>query len=329
MLTAFGPMTVALLATVAVGGVAYALLYPLISGEARAEKRMKDITVAEIEARRARKIPDAASSRRHQVEESLKKVEQRQRSRKNPPLSARLQQAGLNWTKNQFLIGSAALGIVGAALAFLFGMAWYVALGIAFAAGAGVPRWLLAYLKKKRETRFTDELPNAIDVIVRGVKAGLPLNDCIRVIASETQEPVKGEFRAIAEAMGVGMPLGEACGKMYDRVPLPESNFFGIVIAIQQSAGGSLAEALANLSRVLRERRKMKAKIQAMSMEAKASAAIIAALPIVVMLLVYLTSPNYIELLWTKPTGRMMLAASGCWMLIGTYVMRRMINFDF
>jgi len=324
-----GPMAVALLATIAVGGVAYALLYPLISNEARADKRVKEITVAEIEARRARKVPDAASARRQQVEDSLKKVEERQKSRKNPPLSARIQQAGLDWSKNHFLIGSGVLGVIVALVALFFGLPWYAVLGLAFAASVGVPRWLLSYLKKKREARFIDELPNAIDVIVRGVKAGLPLNDCIRVIASETSEPVKGEFRAIVESTSIGMPLGEACGKMYDRMPLSESNFFGIVIAIQQSAGGSLAEALANLSRVLRERKKMKAKIEAMSMEAKASAAIIAALPVAVMLLVYLTSPGYIELLWTTSTGRMLLAGSLVWMFTGTMVMRRMINFDF
>ncbi len=323
-----GPLMIAVLATIAVGAAAYVLLYPLLSND-RAEQRMKEITVAEIEARRARKVPDAAAARRAQVEESLKKVDERQRSRKNPPLSARIQQAGLNWSKRQFYIGSAAIGGVVAVVTMLFGLSWYLVLGLVFAAAAGLPRWLLSYLKKKREARFIDELPNAIDVIVRGVKAGLPLNDCIRVIASETSEPVKGEFRAIVESTSIGVPLGEACSKMYDRVPLPESNFFGIVIAIQQSAGGSLAEALANLSRVLRERKKMKAKIEAMSMEAKASAAIIAALPVAVMLLVYLTSPAYIELLWTTPMGRMMLAGSLVWMFTGTMVMRRMINFDF
>jgi tight adherence protein B len=325
---ALGPMMIALLATVAVGGIAYVLLYPFLSND-RAEQRMKEITVAEIEARRARKVPDAAAARRAQVEESLKKVEERQRSRKNPPLSARLQQAGLDWSKRQFFIGSGVIGAIVGAVAMLFGLSWYLVLGLVFAAAVGLPRWLLSYLKKKREARFIDEMPNAIDVIVRGVKAGLPLNDCIRVIASETTEPVKGEFRAIVESTSIGMPLAEAVGKMYDRMPLPESNFFGIVIAIQQSAGGSLAEALANLSRVLRDRKKMRAKIEAMSMEAKASAAIIAALPVAVMLLVYLTSPHYIELLWTTPTGRMMLAGSAVWMFSGTMVMRRLIKFDF
>jgi tight adherence protein B len=164
---------------------------------------------------------------------------------------------------------------------------------------------------------------------VRGVKAGLPLSDCIRIIASETQEPVKSEFRQIADSQAIGVSLPEAATKLFDRVPLAESNFFGIVVTIQQKAGGSLSDALGNLSRVLRERRKMKAKIKAMSMEAKASAAIIASLPIAVMLLVWLTSPNYIELLWTTPTGRVMLMCSAMWMGVGVFVMRRMINFDF
>jgi tight adherence protein B len=140
---------------------------------------------------------------------------------------------------------------------------------------------------------------------------------------------VRTEFRMIMETQAIGMPIGEACAKLFERIPLPEANFFGIVIAIQQKAGGNLSEALGNLSRVLRDRKKMKAKIQAMSMEAKASASIIAALPIAVMFLVYITSPNYIELLWTHPTGRMLMAGSAAWMTLGVLVMRKMINFDF
>jgi tight adherence protein B len=320
---------IAMLATVAVGGVAYVFLYPILSGEARAEKRMRGITVAEIEARRARKTPDSGTSRRQLVEDSLKKLEERQRSRKHPPLSVRLQQAGVNWSKRQFIIGSVAVGLFVAVLAKFLNVDLIPVTLLALAAGVAAPRWLLNYLKKRREARFITELPNAIDVIVRGVKAGLPLGDCIRIIASETQDPVKGEFRMIAESTAVGMPLPEACTKLYDRMPLAEANFFAIVITIQQKAGGSLSEALANLSRVLRDRKKMKAKIHAMSMEAKASAVIIAALPVVVMVLVYLTSPAYIELLWTTPLGRTMLMSCVGWMMCGVLVMRRMINFDF
>ena len=131
---------------------------------------------------------------------------------------------------------------------------------------------MLSYLKKRREGKFLDAFPDAVDIIVRGVKAGLPLLDCLKMITIEAPEPVKSEFRAIVETQAIGMPLGEACGKLYEHMPVPEANFFGIVISIQQRSGGNLAEALGNLSRVLRDRKKMKAKIQAMSQEAKASA---------------------------------------------------------
>ena len=323
-------LMIAVLATVSIGGLAYALLYPLISSGARADRRMKEITAGEVEARRVRKkVPDAAANRRQQVEDTLKKVEERQRSRKNPPISVRLQQAGLNWTKRQFYICSAVFGVLAAAVPLFLGQAWYIVLGVAFVAGVGLPRWLVGFLKKRRENKFIEELPNAIDVIVRGVKAGLPVGDCIRIIANETQEPVKGEFRTIAESTALGVTLPDACGKLYDRIPLPEANFFAIVITIQQKAGGSLSEALSNLSRVLRDRRKMKMKIVAMSQEAKASAAIIGSLPPGVMILVWLSSPGYIELLWITSTGRFMLAASAMWMMIGVFVMRRMIQFDF
>jgi tight adherence protein B len=204
-----------------------------------------------------------------------------------------------------------------------------VAMALAFAGAFGIPRWLLSFLKKRRESKFLNGFPDAVDIIVRGVKAGLPLLDCLKMIASESPEPVKSEFRMIVETQAVGMPLGDACQKLYEDMPLPEANFFGIVIAIQQKAGGNLAEALGNLSRVLRDRKKMKAKIQAMSQEAKASAGIIGSLPLAVMALVYLSSPQYITLLWTEPLGRMMLAASAVWMFIGVMVMKKMINFDF
>jgi Flp pilus assembly protein TadB len=203
------------------------------------------------------------------------------------------------------------------------------ALGVAFAAGFGLPRWLLSFLKKRREKRFLKALPDAVDVIVRGIKAGLPLFESIKVVAAEAPEPLRGEFLAIIETQAIGMPLGDACARLFERMPVPEANFFGIVIAIQQKSGGNLSEALGNLSKVLRERKKMAEKIQAMSMEAKASAAIIGSLPPIVMLLVYLTTPDYISLLWTHPTGQLMLVGCLIWMSIGIFVMKRMINFDF
>jgi tight adherence protein B len=203
------------------------------------------------------------------------------------------------------------------------------AAALGFAGGFGFPLWALKFLRKRRENRFLNAFPDAVDVIVRGIKSGLPLLDSLKIIAAEAPEPAKSEFRAIIETQTIGMPLGEACGKLYERMPLPEANFFGIVISIQQKAGGNLSEALGNLSRVLRDRKKMKAKIQAMSMEAKASGYIIGSLPICVGMLVYLTSPDYIELLWTTDLGRMMMVCCAFWMSIGVFVMKKMINFDF
>lgn len=322
-------MAFAFLITVAVAGVLYVFVYPLISGENRVEQRMREISAEEIQAKRGRKNVDSTTTRRQQVEDTLKQLEAKQKNVKNPPIEIRIQQAGLSISKKQFYIFSVAAGLVSFLLMFMSGMGLFLSIPAFVAGGFGIPRWVLGYLKKKRETKFILELPNAIDVIVRGVKAGLPIGDCIRIIANETVEPVKGEFRLIAEGQAVGMSLSDSAQKMFERVPLPEANFFGIVLAIQQQAGGNLSEALGNLSRVLRERKKMSAKIKAMSMEAKASAGIIASLPFAVMLLVYLTSPGYIELLWTTSTGRVLMAGSAMWMTMGVLVMRRMINFDF
>ena len=317
------------LATAAVGGVAWVFLYPLLSGERQAEKRMENVAKADRVAAKATTARVAPKLRKDQLEETLKELESRRKKQKNPPLSVRIEQAGLTWSKNHFMIGSGVLGLLVFAGVFGAGGGLPAAGVAAFAGAFGLPRWLLGFLKKRRHDKFLLHFPDAVDIIVRGIKAGLPLLDSMRVIVADAPEPIKGEFRSIIETQAIGLPLGEACSKLYERIPLPEANFFGIVVSIQQKAGGNLSEALGNLSRVLRDRKKMKAKIKAMSMEAKASAGIIGALPIVVMLLVWLTSPQYIELLWTHPTGRMLLAVSAFWMSMGIMVMRKMINFDF
>jgi len=326
-----GTLPLVFLVTVSVGGIAYVFLLPLLSGEKRVEQRMKNIADTESFTRKTRnaKVPDATTSRRQQVEDTLKQLEERQKKAKRPPLSVRLQQSGLGWSKKRFIIVSAAYGLFIGVVALFMGFQIYLVPVLALAAGFGFPRWVLKFLKKRREGKFIEELPNAVDVIVRGVKSGLPVGDCIRIIASETKEPVRSEFRLIAESAAMGISLPDAAAKLFDRVPLAEANFFSIMLSIQTKAGGSLSETLSNLSRVLRDRKKMREKIKAMSMEAKASAMIIGALPVGVMTLVYLTSPQYIELLWTTPTGRMMLFASAVWMSFGVLVMRKMINFDF
>jgi len=315
------------LAATAIGGVAWVFVYPLLSGEKQAESRRA--TIAKPEPAAKRQADKSQRSRREQVESSLKDLEARRQKESKLSLNMRLQRAGLDWTPQRFWIISAILGAV-AFLGVLFaGGGLPGAAGLGFAAGLGLPRWALGFLKKRREKKFLAALPDAVDVIVRGIKAGLPLFESIKVVAADAPEPLRSEFNAIIETQAIGMPLGEACARLYDRMPVPEANFFGIVVSIQQKSGGNLSEALGNLSKVLRDRKKMAEKIQAMSMEAKASAGIIGSLPPIEMVLVYITTPDYISLLWTHPTGQVMLVGCVLWMSIGVMVMKKMINFDF
>jgi len=316
----------ALLAAIAVGGLAWVFVYPFLSGEKSVEKRRSSI----VQSNPAQRMVDKNQrSRREQVELSLKEIDERTKSSKKIPLNMRISQAGLDWSIQKFIVISCVFGTMFFVIALIFGAGMLAALGLGFAGGFGMPRWLLGFLKKRREKQFLAALPDAVDTIVRGIRAGLPLYDSIKLVATDAPEPLRSEFKAIVDTQTIGMPLGEACTRLYDRMPLPESNFFGIVVSIQQKSGGNLSEALGNLSKVLRDRKKMSEKIQAMSMEAKASAAIIGSLPPIVMFLVYLTTPSYISMLWTEPLGRIMLAGSAIWMFSGVMVMKKMINFDF
>jgi len=319
-------LALAFLAATAIGGLAWVFLYPILSGQNKAESRRASIAKS---APAARQTDKNQRSRREQVEGSLRDLEARRLKEKKVPLGTRLTQAGVDWTPQKFMTVSAVMGAVFFAAAMMFGGGLLAAVGMGFAGGFGLPRWVLSYLKKRREKNFLKALPDAVDVIVRGIKAGLPLFESIKVVAADSPEPLRSEFLAIIETQAIGMPLGDACARLYERMPLPEANFFGIVVAIQQKSGGNLSEALGNLSKVLRDRKKMAEKIQAMSMEAKASAGIIGSLPPIVMLLVYISTPQYISILWTHPTGQLMLVGCVLWMATGIFVMKRMINFDF
>jgi tight adherence protein B len=319
-------IALAFLTTVTVGGFAWVFIYPLLSGEKQAEQRRASFARHEPVVGGDERVQ---RSRRAQVEQSMKELEQRLAQEQKPTIARRIAQAGLDLTERQFILISVALGAAALGACYVSGVSLLPAAGFGVAAGFGLPRWVLSYLKKRREKKFLDALPDAVDVIVRGIKAGLPLFDSLKVVANDAPEPLRSEFQAIIETQTIGMPLGEACQRLYERMPLPESNFFGIVVSIQTKTGGNLSEALGNLSKVLRDRRRMAAKIQAMSMEAKASAAIIGALPPLVMVMVYIMTPEYISLLWTHPTGRLMLAGCVAWMACGVFIMKKMINFDF
>jgi len=325
-------IALALLAFLAVGGLVYAIFFNRVRGSSNAEKRRAAIAERSGDGARVVAAADSAARRRRSVQESLKEMEAKEKSkasqRKSPPLSLRIQQAGLTWSKSTFWLFGAGAGAVFFALGLYLGAPLLACAGFAVAGVLGFPYWFVNFRRKRRFKKFIAEFPNSVDVIVRGVKAGLPLNDCLRIIGAESQEPVRTEFRMIAERQTMGLTTSEAINGLTDRVPLPEANFFAIAITIQQQAGGNLSEALGNLSKVLRERAKMRGKIKAMSTEAKASAWIIGSLPIVVMFLVYMTNPEYIMLLFTEQVGNIILLASAFWMSIGVFVMKRMINFE-
>jgi len=334
----FGVDTVVLaiigLAALSAGALGYGVLYSRIEDDRKTENRVKRVKSAETDRSKATAARDRlneVNKRRKSVQDSLKTLEEKNREndrRTSPPLKDRIAQAGLGISVRQFYMFSIMLGVVTGLAALIGYGSPFVAAGVMIIFGAGLPRWIISFLRKRRLKAFLGEFPNALDIMVRSIKSGLPLNDAIRMIAAEGQEPVRTEFKRIVEAQQLGLTVPEACTRLYSRIPIPEANFFAIVITIQAQAGGNLSEALGNLSRVLRDRKKMKAKINAMSMEAKASAAIIGALPFIVATLVYLTSPDYITILFTDTRGHLILGASAIWMSIGILVMRNMINFD-
>ncbi len=309
---------------VVAAGLAVYVALPYLSGDIKAEKRKEALQVPR--AKRGLERIDTVT-RRKQVSDSLKELEQRGKSKKLS-LEIKIAQAGLEWSRTTYII-------ISVVLAGIFGLGVYAVNGSPLIAGAaalvggfGVPSWLLSFRKKRRLASFVNEFPNAVDIVIRGVKAGLPLGDCLRIIATESPDPLKSEFRRVVEAQAVGLTVTEAVERMAERVPVTESNFFAIVIGIQQKSGGNLTEALGNLSRVIRDRKKMKGKIKAVSSEAKASAGIIGALPFVVGSLVYVTSPDYMSLLFTTSTGRFIMLGCAFWMGLGIFIMKKMISFD-
>ena len=188
---------------------------------------------------------------------------------------------------------------------------------------------MVGFLAKRRTKKFTEAFSDAIDVIVRGIKSGLPVHDCLKIIGRESPEPLGSEFVRLVENIGMGMSVDQALEQMFSRMPTPELRFFTIVMAIQQKTGGNLAEALNNLSQVLRSRKLMREKIKALSSEAVASSFIIGSLPPGVVLLIMVTSPSYMAIMYSDPRGHLIMMFGAFWMALGIFVMRKMINFKF
>ena len=274
---------------------------------------------------------DEGSNRRKQIEASLAdlEAEQKDNKKKYKSLSSKLVQANWKMSVPVFMMISVVIGLIVFIATLVFKVNPLICIGAGFVTGFGLPRWFLNMVIKRRQSKFTSHFADAMDVIVRGVRTGLPLGDCLRIIAHEAAEPVRTEFAKLVEAEAVGVPIELCIERMHDRMPLPEVNFFGIVLNIQRSSGGNLGESLENLSNVLRDRKLLREKIKALSAEAKVSAIIIGALPIFVMTLVTMLSPEYMHELYFTPTGNRMLMIAAGMMVSGIVVMKKMINFKF
>jgi tight adherence protein B len=198
----------------------------------------------------------------------------------------------------------------------------------AVASGLWIPHTAVSWLMKRRRNAFLKLFPDAIGLMVRGLRAGLPVSETIGVVGQEIATPVGEDFRRIADQVRLGQPLDEAMWHTAKRLGLPEFNFLVISLSVQRETGGNLAETLENLELILRRRQQMRLKIRAMASEATASALIIGALPFVMGVLMYLVSADYMRLLFTAPLGRLMLGAGVASLVIGGYIMRKMVSFE-
>jgi tight adherence protein B len=310
------------------GGLVFA--FADFGGQAR--KRVQQIGKPAGQARgiKGGNAPDANQQRRKNVQTMLKELEkQNAQKNKRPTLRRRIEQAGLSIDIRMFWILSAVSGVVATILTLYFVSTIWIAPLAGFAFTLGFPRWVLAFLKARREKQFTNEFAPAIETIVRSVKSGLPVNEALKVVSTEIPEPVAGEFKNLVESLKVGVTMEDGLKRMHERMPTPEVNFFAIVMTIQTKTGGNLSEALSNLSGVLRDRKRMHAKIRAMSSEAKAGATIIGSLPPGVAALISFTTPNYIQPMFDSQLGNLMLIGCGVWMACGIAVMKKMVSFKF
>jgi len=269
------------------------------------------------------------NSKRKQIEDSLSKIEEREKHKKKKSRSLEMKLVQADWavTKELFTLVSIGLAILFGGLPFIMGMKPLLCLGLAVFFGFGLPRFVLNFIITRRQKKFINNFADAMDVVVRGVRTGLPLGDCLKIIAHESPDPLGAEFRKVVEGEALGIPIDICLEQMHDRMPLPEVNFFSTVLKIQRTSGGNLGESLSNLSTVLRGRKILREKIKALSSEAKASAIIIAALPVVVMGLVTIMAPDYMEDLYYTTTGQRNLMIGAGMMVVGVVTMRKMINF--
>lgn len=293
----------------------------LWSDDGRSKKRMAAI--------RGEGGSDGALDPERRKRNALEDVREAKAQAKRADLQKRIERAGLTITVRNYWVASGISGVVAAFVSLLFVHSIIAFVLAGFAGGLGLPRWVLSFLTTRREQAFTREFAPAMDAIVRSVKSGLPVIEALKLVATEIPQPVGGEFKLLTDSLKVGLTMEQSIRRMYQRMPTPEVNFFGIVMSMQSKSGGNLSEALGNLAGVLRDRKRLKDKIRAMSSEARTGAMIIGSMPPGVMLLVYVTTPSYMAPMFSTEIGNALLVGCAVWMGIGTLVMKKMIAMKF
>jgi tight adherence protein B len=243
-------------------------------------------------------------------------------------LAVRLDRTGKGWTLSQYIYASLGLTLFISVLMFLQSGALALSLGIGLVVGLGVPHMVVGYVIKKRTNNFNAKFPDGIELLVRGLRSGLPVTETLAVVAQEVDGPVGVEFKGIVERIKIGKTMEDSLQETADRLGIPEFNFFTITLAIQRETGGNLAETLSNLADVLRKRSQMKLKIRAMSSESKASAYIVGSLPFIVFAMIYWINPDYIGGFFID--DRLIVTGLGglVWMSIGVFIMAKMVSFE-
>ncbi|MEA3262750.1 MAG: type II secretion system F family protein [Pseudomonadota bacterium] len=280
--------------------------------------RHSDSTVDKVEAQ-LKKAVAARKPKMHQIAGSESRV---------AALMMRLHRTGKGWTLSQYVYASGGLALVVALLMFLKTGAAALSLGIGLMVGAGVPHFVVGFFISRRTNAFTAKFPDAIELLVRGLRSGLPVTETLGVVATEVPGPVGEEFKQVTERIKIGKTMEDSLQETADRLNTPEFSFFCITLAIQRETGGNLAETLSNLADVLRKRAQMKLKIKAMSSESKASAYIVGALPFIVFIMIYMINPKYLGGFFTD--DRLIVTGLGglTWMSIGAFIMAKMVSFE-
>lgn len=322
----------AIMLLVVAGGMAYAMGEP----RRRLRRRMDGLGLRRGEGG---DFGDSGSGRRgaggdnqirqRRIQEKLKELEKNKEKRATRRNRRRLAllRAGLRIDHRAYFMMTVILGLAAAVAVFLSGFQPLIAGLVGLTAAFGLPRMILGIITGRRQKKFTREFSNALDVMVRGVRSGLPVSECISIVAREVPDPVGEEFRIMLEGQRVGMALTEIMARGLERMPTPEYKFFAIVLQIQQQTGGNLAETLENLSTVIRERKQMREKVKALASEAKTSAWIIGSLPFCVAGLILLISPDYMVTLFTTSQGHLIIGAGAFMYAIGIAIMAKMVNF--